>query len=225
MMSAPKHADELIPTRQSLLDRLKNWDDQESWRVFFETYWRLIYQVAIKAGLTDAEAQDTVQETVIAVFKHMPGFQYHPENGSFKTWLLNQTRWRISDQFRKRRNNASVEPRQPPTATDTTRGDEIADPASLDWQKTWDEDWEQNLMQAAIQRVKLKVNSKAYQMFDLVVFKGWAIARVAQAFHVNPAKVYLAKHRISRLLKDEVSRMRADETLATLGTQTRKQLK
>ena len=31
-----------IPTRQSLLARLKDVADQESWREFFDTYWRLI---------------------------------------------------------------------------------------------------------------------------------------------------------------------------------------
>ena len=48
--------DDLVPTRWSLINRLKNWDDQTSWREFFDTYWRLIYSVATRAGLTDAEA-------------------------------------------------------------------------------------------------------------------------------------------------------------------------
>ena len=34
--------DELLPTRWTLIERLKNWDDQESWRQFFDTYWKLI---------------------------------------------------------------------------------------------------------------------------------------------------------------------------------------
>ena len=34
-----------LPTRQTLLSRLKNWDDQSSWREFFNLYWRLIYGV------------------------------------------------------------------------------------------------------------------------------------------------------------------------------------
>src|SRR5262249_11758944 len=160
----------LVPHRRSLLSRLKNWDDQESWRLFFDTYWRLIYQVATKAGLTDAEAQEVVQETVISVLKQMPGFEYRAHHGSFKSWLLNLTSWRISDQLRKRRASVPLQERASPTATGTAKSEEIADPASLDWQKTWDEDWEQNLMQAAIQRVKIRVNSKAYQMFDLLVF-------------------------------------------------------
>src|SRR5579884_3179208 len=90
---------ELIPTRQSLLSRLKDWDDNESWRVFFDTYWRLIYNAAMKAGLTDAEAQDAVQETVISVMKSISSFKYDPAKGSFKTWLLRLTQWRILDQF------------------------------------------------------------------------------------------------------------------------------
>ena len=67
---------EFIPTRRSLLSRLKDWDDQESWRDFFDTYGKLIYGLARKSGLSDAEAQDAVQETLMAVAKEMPGFKY-----------------------------------------------------------------------------------------------------------------------------------------------------
>ena len=45
-----KTTEEFIPTRRSLLTRLKEWDDQESWQQFFDTYWRLIYSVALKSG-------------------------------------------------------------------------------------------------------------------------------------------------------------------------------
>jgi RNA polymerase sigma-70 factor (ECF subfamily) len=81
----------LIPTRQSLLSRLKDWNDQESWKVFFDTYWRLIYRAATGAGLNDAEAQDVVQETVIAVMKAMPTFKYNREKGSFRGFLKRTT--------------------------------------------------------------------------------------------------------------------------------------
>ena len=41
-----------------------------------------------KAGLTDAEAQDIVQETVVAMANKLPGFIYDPKVCSFKTWML-----------------------------------------------------------------------------------------------------------------------------------------
>src|SRR5678816_2584737 len=90
-----------LPTRQSLLSRLRDLDDQESWRVFFDRYWRLFYNVARRSGLDDASAQDIVQETVIAVAGKMPGFSYDPQRGAFKQWLLRITRRRIVDHLRK----------------------------------------------------------------------------------------------------------------------------
>ena len=59
----------LVATRRSLVNRLANWDDQRRWQEFFDTYWKLIYSAARKSGLTDAEAQEVVQETVITVAK------------------------------------------------------------------------------------------------------------------------------------------------------------
>src|SRR5437016_2589691 len=93
---------ELIPTRKSLLSRLKNWDDRESWNDFFNTYWKLIFFTAQKAGLTEAESQDVVQETVIGVCRKISEFKYDPKVGTFKSWLLRLTFWRIRDQFNKR---------------------------------------------------------------------------------------------------------------------------
>src|ERR1019366_3170034 len=99
-MRAPD--ENLMPTRYSLLSRLQNWNDQESWKIFFDTYWRLIYSIALKSGLTEAEAQDVVQETIISVAKDIHKFKRDRTLGSFKGWLRNLTRWRIADQLRKR---------------------------------------------------------------------------------------------------------------------------
>ena len=95
-------ADELIPTRWSLIQRLRDWDDQESWREFFDTYWRLIYGTAIRAGLSDVEAQEVVQETVISVCRNIRNLEAEGAGRSFKGWLLKMARWRIIDQVRKR---------------------------------------------------------------------------------------------------------------------------
>src|SRR2546430_2636214 len=121
--------EELIPTRHTLLSRLKDWRDDDSWRDFFNIYWRLIYGFALKAGLTDQEAQEVVQETAITVARRIPEFRYDPSVCSFKTWLLNLTRWRIVDQLRKR--GHAVRHRARSTAPGTATVERIADPASL----------------------------------------------------------------------------------------------
>lgn len=52
----PVPEDELIPSRRSLVTRLRNREDRDGWKEFFDTYWRLIYGVALKAGLSETEA-------------------------------------------------------------------------------------------------------------------------------------------------------------------------
>jgi RNA polymerase sigma-70 factor (ECF subfamily) len=203
--------DEPIPTRQSLLGRLKDWNDQESWQVFFDTYWRLIYNTAVKAGLNDAEAQDVVQETILSVCKKLPGFEYDPAKGSFKAWLLTMTRWRITAQLRNRQPE-SEQPgrgRLPPTSTARTATVErLADPAASALDALWDEEWERNLLAAALERVKRKVAPKDYQVFDYYVSQGLPVSQVARALRVNRGQVYLAKHRINRLIKKEIAYLR-----------------
>ena len=66
---------------------LHNWEDQKSWDEFYQTYWRLIYSVALKAGLRSEEAFDAVQETILCIAKQQKEGKYDPAQGSFKAWL------------------------------------------------------------------------------------------------------------------------------------------
>ena len=207
MPSDPPNVEELIPTRDSLLSRLKDWSDDESWRDFFSTYWKLVYGVALKAGLTEQEAEEVVQETVITVARRIPEFNYDPAVCSFKTWLLNLTRWRIVDQLRKRKPDGSAARFRPDSTARTATVERVADPASLDLDAVWDREWEHQILEAAIQRVKRNVNPEHYQIFHLCVFKEWPVKKVAGELDVSAAQVYLARHRVGALLKKEVKAM------------------
>src|SRR5690349_22340311 len=90
---------EFLPTRSSLLSRLRRWDDAESWREFFARYQRFIRGLALKCGLNRAEADEVVQETMLVVARQMPDFQYDPAIGTFKGWLFGITRRCVSRQF------------------------------------------------------------------------------------------------------------------------------
>jgi RNA polymerase sigma-70 factor (ECF subfamily) len=200
-------ADNWLPTRRSLLQRLKHWDDQESWRDFFNTYSRIIYTVAARAGFDDAEAQDIVQETVIAVAKHIPDFHYDPAKGSFKAWLLRIARNRIIDHQRKRQSHPHHQLRPPTATTATARTstiNKIPDPRSADLDRMWDEEWRQQLFDAALQRVKTKVGDTDFQIFDCYVLKQWPVNDVAATLSVSKAHVYVAKSRVSAALKKEI---------------------
>jgi RNA polymerase sigma-70 factor (ECF subfamily) len=209
-------APDLLPTRRSLLRRLKDADDQTGWQEFFDTYWKLIYGVALKAGLTDAEAQDAVQETVIAVSKHIGEFKYDPARCSFKTWLLLLTRQRIGRQFQKRRGLLPVQAEEgmasravaAPAETERTATiQRVPDPVASTLEALWDEEWDQHVLKVATERVKGQVKAEQFQMFDLYVLQRWPVGEVVRVLRVSRGQVYLAKHRVGRLLKKELSRL------------------
>jgi RNA polymerase sigma-70 factor (ECF subfamily) len=198
---------DLIPTRRSLLSRLRDWDDQESWQDFFNTYWRLIYEVALKAKLSETEAQEVVQETVISVAKQMPGFRYDPARGRFKGWLLKITRRRIADQVRKQMQASGASGGHPIEMLGAEHIDEVPDPAGSDLEAIWDEEWEKHLFNAAAANIRKQVKPEHYQLFDLYVIQKWPVRKIAQTLGANAGQVYLAKHRISSLLRKEIARL------------------
>jgi len=185
-----------------MVDRLENWNDRKNWQEFFDTYWRLIYSAARKSGLTDAEAQEVVQETVITVAKKVGKLRYDPAVGSFKGWLLHITRWRIADQFRKRQPGQSQRSGEGADRLTATI-ERVPDANAVDLDELWEREWQDNLLAAAMERVKKKVDPKQFQIFDCYVRKEWPAQKVATELSVSVGQVYLARHRITALLKKE----------------------
>lgn len=198
---------EYIPTRRSLLTRLKRWDDQESWRVFFDTYGKLVYNFSRRSGLPDAEAQEVVQETVISVAKQMPGFHYDPTRGSFKSWLMQITRRRITDQLRKRPREFRLP--EPGSATGTAAEARVPDPAGVELERLWEHEWQKTMVESALQKLKKRTNPAQYQLFELTVIKEWPVERITKTLGVSSNQVYLAKGRIGKLLQAELKRMQS----------------
>ena len=205
-----------IKTRPSLLNRLKQGDDTEGWQDFYRIYGKLVRDFAIKAGLTHTEADEVVQETAIAMARHLPEYRYDPKVCRFKTWLLNQASWRIKDQLKRRNKGAPGEPSQGGdalafrSADDTARTSTIhrvPEPAAENFDALFEVEWRKSLFATALERVKKKVALKQFQIFDLLVLKEWPAAEVARSLGVTLANVYVTRHRVSAAIKKETKRL------------------
>jgi RNA polymerase sigma factor (sigma-70 family) len=201
-----------LPTRRSLLSRLRDLGDDASWRVFFDTYWRLIYNVARKSGLADADAQDVVQDTVIAVARKLPEFRYDPSRGSFKQWLLLITRRRIHDHLRRSYRSAQLGSLAEAESVELAESPEPAPDARIN--AAWESEWRQSLLQAALAKVRQRCSPKHYQVFDYCVLKNQRAPEVARMLGLNAAQVYLAKHRVSLCVKRAVAELDREMNLS-----------
>jgi RNA polymerase sigma factor (sigma-70 family) len=196
-MSTTRHGDDLIPTRATLLGRLKDPKDQSSWQEFFDIYSKLIYGVARKAGLTRIDAQNVLQATMEAVAENMPRFRYDPRIGSFKAWLLNLTRLQIISQVCKPRATSGS---APISGAKTDSPGQAVD-------RLWEKEWATNLLEAATTNVKRRLEPRKYQVYDLQVNKGWPAEKVAALMSKSMDEVLEAKKSVAEMIQAEAKRL------------------
>jgi RNA polymerase sigma-70 factor (ECF subfamily) len=206
MSGAPdSRPDSFLPTRSSLLIKLKQPDDSESWREFVDRYGKLIHGLALKCGLAHADAQETVQEVMVVIAKQMAGFNYDRSLGSFKGWLFTISRRCIARQLARRqraRLHIVLD------ADENVPLENLPDPApSLE--SHWEEEWRRNLLATAIDRVRRRIKPKQFQMFDLYVTQHLPMRTVTRTLNVNAPQVYMAKLRVTALIRKEVAALEA----------------
>jgi len=188
-------------TRTTMVRGLRDLEDQKVWNRFFESYWKLIYHSARKAGLEDADAQEVVQETVITVTKKIGGFDYDRSKGSFKGWLMQTTKWKVLDQFRKINRNANRE-----SLNASENIDQIPDELP-DLDSFWKQNWQKELFDAALEKTKGEVNPLYFQIYNRLVIKEKKAKEVAKELDVPVSQVYLAKHRVTEAIKKSIEEM------------------
>src|SRR5579859_8071078 len=137
------------PTTQlSLLARIRDPRDGEAWAEFVEVYAPLVYGLARRQGLQDADAADLTQEVLRSVARAAPRFAYDPRRGTFRGWLFTVAR----NQLRKA---ALARKRQAPGCggSDVQRVLE-GQPAPEAEEALWDQEYQARLFEWAAERVR-----------------------------------------------------------------------
>lgn len=192
-------------TRPSLLKRLTDWNDHTSWEEFHRLYRRFIHGLATRAGLQSTEADEVVQEVLQNVADHIGDYQVRDRRGAFRRWLMNQTRWRISDKFRQREHEGAHHLAAEDGA-DLDPVDHLTE--ENDIHEFWEIEWQQLILNTAMERLARQVPAKHFQAFELYTREAWPVRRIAQDLGVSAPTVYLIAHRLTKRLRQEVEQLR-----------------
>ena len=114
----------------------------------------------------------------------------------------------MSDHLRRAQARPAAQTGRLQDTASTPLVNRIPDPAAQVVDELWEDEWNRNLVGAALERVKQRVGAKQFQMFDLYALKSWPVVEVARTLHVNVAQVYLAKHRVASLIRQETDKLR-----------------
>lgn len=95
-------------TRESLLLRLPDRDDAQAWQEFVTIYEPFVYRLGRRCGLQQADAQELVQNVLLAVSNSIERWKVDPTQCRFRTWLFRVARNHMLHLVSKRRMDRAV---------------------------------------------------------------------------------------------------------------------
>ena len=200
--------DSIFATRSTLLVRLKDLDNQKAWQEFFDVYWTLLFNIARRAGLNEADAEEVVMDTVETVARKIEDFEYNRKTGRFKSWLLTIVRFKLGDRFRKKKRLAE---KGEVASLDEVAEGQMMDADSSELEKIWDTEWQKRMVDMALERVKQLVGHKQYQIFHCYVIQEQDADEVADFLEVSKSQVYVAKNRVGKIFEAELKILTEEE--------------
>lgn len=187
-------------TRASLLVRIRDPQDADAWAQFNRIYGPLVFRFARKHGFQDSDAADLTQEVLREVCRNISRFDYDPELGRFRGWLLTIARYTLS---RMRKSKA----RQPHGTGDTEtirQLESVADDAgSMD--QDWNEEYERTVFEWAAKEVRGHVLESTWEAFHRTTVEGRKPIVVARELGMSVGSVYVARNRVLTRLKEQIS--------------------
>jgi RNA polymerase sigma-70 factor, ECF subfamily len=183
-----------LHTRPSLLVRLRDAADAQAWSAFVEIYAPLIYGFTRRRGLQDADAADVTQEAMAEVARTIRAFEYRPERGRFRDWLLLITRRRLIRFFDRRARRAE----------DVHQAELLARAEDPTPDPEWSEAFNARVLQAALQRIQPHFEPTTWRAFERVWIENRSAAETAAELSIQVQLVYKAKSRVLKRLEEEV---------------------
>jgi len=187
-------------TRVTLLGRLRATpDDPAVWSEFVDWYGRNIHAWCKAWGLQESDAQDVTQEVFLNLSRKMHGFCYDP-NGSFRAWLKTLTRraWQV---YAAKQRKSGI----------GSGGDDEHLLTNLkareDLTQRLEEAFDQELLKEASNLVRLRVEPRTWEAFELLAIEGYSGAEVAERLKMKVATVFVARSKVQRMLREELSRL------------------
>lgn len=190
-------------TSATLINRVKDLDDDDGWREFYERYRGLVLNIGRQRGLTTAEAEEVGQEVFSRVARNIGLFATGGRPGAFRRWLGQLTMWcAIDAQRRQRLQTSPIESE----SGEEWNPDGVGAPASLAGDTLADVT-DRDFKQLLLLRLRQIVSPKDFTIYHLISFDGWTPVQVAQHFGIRRGTVDTIICRTRQAARRELARI------------------
>ena len=188
---------EFPDTSHSLIFRVKNPADGAAWTEFLGIYQPVVFRMARRRGLQDADAQDVMQQVFLSISKSIEGWVPGDLQPPFRAWLMTIAHNAITKALTRRPRDA---------ATGSTSMVERLD-AQPDPQATTAEilaEARKELIRWATEQIRSEFSEATWNVFWRTAIEGVPIAEVAKSTGRSAGAVYVARYRVIARLKEKV---------------------
>jgi RNA polymerase sigma-70 factor (ECF subfamily) len=202
--------DEPPPTRASLILRLRDPADADAWREFVSLYEPLVYDLARRRGLQDADARDLCQDVLLTVARAIHRWDPEPARGTFRGWLSRIARNLLV--------NFLTRQRQPRGSGATSVQELLEAQPSADPSATalFEAEYRRRVFRWAADEIRGEFTPSTWQAFWLTAVTGRIPKEVASELGLTVGAVYIARSRVLARLRQRVEEL-GDEATEILG--------
>lgn len=192
---------EFPETNHSLIARAQDLDDGASWADFVEIYQPVVFRMARKRGLQDADAQDIAQQVFVSISRSIKRWRASPDQPPFRAWLATIARNAITNSLKRRPHDAA--------SGSTSVMDllnEQPDPAETSAEIRAEA--KQEFVRWATEQIRGEFTAGTWDVFWRTAIEGQSIADVAETTGRTAGSIYVIRYRVIARLKekfDEVS--------------------
>jgi RNA polymerase sigma factor (sigma-70 family) len=198
--------DESPSTRRSLIIKLRDQADTAAWREFVDIYEPLVYRIARRKGLQDADAQDLCQDVFQSVARSID--RWDPARGGFRAWLSKITRNLLINVLSR----AKYRPRGSGSSSvqDLLLAQETDDPSAA---AIFDTEYRRRLFRWAAEQIRGEFAPSTWQAFWQTAVDGLPPKDVAAATGLSLGAIYVARSRVLSRLKKRIEHF-GDDSVA-----------
>lgn len=183
-------------TRLTLIDRIKDPDDAVAWTEFLGIYRPVVYGMARRRGLQDADAQDVTQQVFLSISSAVERWHPGPGKPPFRAWLLTITRNAVTKALTRKK---------PDVASGSSSVDELLHslPAEADAASHAEFAMESQLstLRFATEQIRPEFSDLTWRLFWESVVLGKSVADVARESGRSTGAVYMARFKVLQRLK------------------------
>ena len=189
----------VLTTTTALLDELFDTANDVAWQAFNARYQPILHAFARRLGVSEADAADVAQETLVRFVKDYRAGKYDRSKGRLRSWIISIAKYRVADL-----RHDTVRRRQ-------VRGDSVL--VDLPDENHLNAIWEEECLHAIVHhamaelRERGTLDSNTISVFERTTFDECTTAEVAAEFEMTPNAVYKVKRRCLAQLRLIMARL------------------